>query len=231
MVKRFLFIDGGQYPEEWISLAAEELEQGAVVVHPTETVHGFGCRWDCREATERIVRIKGRGPGKSMLFLVPDLDWVERLTTGLSPESIRLIEIFWPGPLTLVFKASAAARKACSWLGETVALRRSPHAFTSRLVERLNRPMISTSLNLTGQPVPENPVHFLSEVLPLSSIGRDSLSLELAVIDRSERAGQKHLLPSSVVRPVKNGYVMLREGAVKAEEIGRLTGLERMEID
>lgn len=229
MVKRFLFLDGGQYPEEWINLAAEELAKGAVVVHPTETVHGFGCRWDCPEATERIMRMKGRDPGKSMLFLVPSLDWVKRLTTGLTPESIRMIEKFWPGPLTLVFQASASAREECPWLGATVALRRSPHAFTSRLVKRLDSPIISTSLNLTGNPVPEDPVHFLSEVLPSALAGNKSLCLELAVIDRSARSGQNRALPSSVVQPVKNGYIMLREGAVAAEEIGRLTGLERME--
>jgi L-threonylcarbamoyladenylate synthase len=120
VVKRFLFLDGGQFPVEWISLAAGALDGGSVVVHPTETVHGFGCRWDCREAAERIVRMKGRDPGKSMLFLVPDLNWVERLTTGLSPESIQMVEKFWPGPLTLVFQASESVRKECPWLGETV---------------------------------------------------------------------------------------------------------------
>jgi tRNA A37 threonylcarbamoyladenosine synthetase subunit TsaC/SUA5/YrdC len=89
--------------------------------------------------------------------------------------------------------------------------------------------MISTSLNLTGQPVPDDPVHFLRETLPSSFIGRDPICLELAVIDRTERNGRNSALPSSVVQPVKNGYIMLREGSVAAEEISRLTGLERME--
>ncbi|MCE5271592.1 L-threonylcarbamoyladenylate synthase [bacterium] len=228
MVERFLLLEGDTFPSEWVALAAEKLEQGAVVVHPTETVHGFGCRWDSRAAHERIVRLKGREPGKAMLFLVPDTGWVERLAQGISPEAAALMQAFWPGPLTLVFNASGAAHERCPWLGETVALRRSPHPFTAKVVERLALPMVSTSLNRSGQPVPEDPVRFLTEVLP-AELGDEPPKprVELAVIEsRAPGSGAGTGLPSSLVRPLSGGFELLRSGAVSAEEISRRTGLE-----
>jgi len=225
VVERFLLLEGGSFPAEWVNLAAEKLEQGAVVVHPTETVHGFGCRWDSRTAQERIERFKGREPGKAMLLLVPGVEWVERLTEEISAEAEVLMRAFWPGPLTLVFETSGAARERCPWLGETVALRRSPHPFTRQVVERLGLPIVSTSLNRSGQPMPSDPIRFLTESLP-AELGNGIKTVELAVIDRRLADAERPGLPSSLVRPESGGFELLRCGAVSAEEISRRTGLE-----
>ena len=108
------------------------LETGGVLAYPTETVYGLGCDPFNREALERVFHLKNRSLSQSPLLLIPNTEWVLKLTQAIHPLAVRLVEAFWPGPLTLVF---SAASDIPPWLirdNETIALRWSSHPHRRR---------------------------------------------------------------------------------------------------
>jgi len=132
--------------------AAEIIDAGGIIVYPTETVYGLGANPFERSAVEKVMALKGRPLHQSPLILIPDVSWLPKLTKNISPVTARLIDHFWPGPLTIVFEA---AREVPSWLlrdDETIALRVSSHPWVESFMAHYQKPIISTSANVSGQP-------------------------------------------------------------------------------
>lgn len=128
------------------------LERGEVFAYPTETVYGLGADPLQRISVERIMQLKGRPLHQTPLILIPNREWITRLTKDVSPAAVRLMDAFWPGPLTIVFEAS---REVPSWLlrdDETIALRISSHPWVTSFLKAYDKPLISTSANASGQP-------------------------------------------------------------------------------
>ncbi len=224
MIEKLVTIHGGSYPEDLLDTAASLLKEGAVVVHPTETIHGFGCRYDSIEAVERIMRIKGREGKKPMILLVPGKGWIERLCREVPEAAWRLAELFWPGALTIVFHARQEVRQNCPWINQTVALRQTAHPFTAQLVQKIDLPVVSTSLSRSGQALPRDFRRFLDKLVEQFKTD-NSLRLELAIIDEKLENGSSQ--PSTIVSVVdKNSITLIREGALAAEEIAEISGLK-----
>ena len=131
-----------------LEAVARHLTEGGLVAMPTETVYGFGCIPDPAPLLD-LQRLKGRGPEKPFLLLipevesVPELDWV--------PEARELADVFWPGALTLVLMDP----KGVFPLGIRnpeggVAIRVSPHPLARAVVTTLGGPIVSTSANAPG---------------------------------------------------------------------------------
>lgn len=217
MLERSMVLNPTDFPDEWVNETVKALLEGAVVVHPTETVHGFGCRADNPEALKRIHNLKGRDPVKSFILLVQGVEWVGRFCPAPPSRALKLAETFWPGPLTIVSGTSPEARNEYPWLGETVALRQTPHPFTSRVVKNLGLPMVSTSLNRSGHPAPDDPLSFVK--------GLEGV-VELAVIDPASAAGSAGKASSVVAVSADGRLEMLREGVLTAARIQAITGLE-----
>ena len=127
------------------------LETGGVIAYPTETVYGLGCDPFNREALERVFYLKNRKLSQSPLLLIPNTDWLLKLAQNINPLAIRLVEAFWPGPLTIVF---SAASDIPPWLirdNETIALRWSSHPWIKAFLDFYQKPLVSTSANPSGQ--------------------------------------------------------------------------------
>jgi len=127
------------------------LEAGQIIAYPTETVYGLGSDPFQRSAVEKVMTLKGRPLHQSPLILIPNLDWLPKLTKNITPLAQQLIKAFWPGPLTIVFEVS---REVPSWLlrdDETIALRLSSHPWVQAFFEKYQKPIISTSANPSGQ--------------------------------------------------------------------------------
>ena len=223
MIERLVTISGGSYPEDLLDTAVSLLRGGAVVVHPTETIHGFGCRYDSSEAVQRIRRIKGREGDKPMILLVPGKDWIEKLCKQVPEAAWKLADLFWPGALTIVFRARQQTLRSCPWLYQTVALRQSAHPFTARLVQQIDLPVVSTSLSRSGHALPEDSRRFLDKLVEQFKT-EDSLRLELVIIDEKLENGQSQ--PSTVVSvSEKDSITLIREGSLRAGEIAGKSGL------
>jgi L-threonylcarbamoyladenylate synthase len=136
--------------------AIEHLARGGLVAFPTETSWGLGADARSDLAIARLHAWKGRDPAKPISVLVSGVDELAALGADASASARRLAAAFWPGPLTLVLRASAKLAGGVAGPGGAVGLRCSPHPAAAALA-RLARvrgigPLTATSLNRSGEP-------------------------------------------------------------------------------
>ncbi|PIT87093.1 MAG: hypothetical protein COU31_04955 [Candidatus Magasanikbacteria bacterium CG10_big_fil_rev_8_21_14_0_10_40_10] len=133
-----------------ISQAVDLLKKGRVIVFPTETSYGLGCDATDQSAVDRVFAIKDRKSDKPLLVLVADLTMAKEYLLWNS----RIDELagrYWPGPLTIIGRVSQKrlAKGVESEQG-TLAVRVSPHPIVQLLINKLGRPIVATSANLSG---------------------------------------------------------------------------------
>jgi len=195
------------------------LERGGVAILPCDTIYGLVGVAPESEACLRD--LKGRHE-KSFLRLIPTERWLSEFTTSRLPPTLRG---FWPGPLTVIFDAKAAASAPEAGQGQgqsvagelhpragqldgdgpavtTVALRVPKDAMLVRLMERLERPLFSTSVNPAGKPA----LWRIADILA-SFEGRVDL-----VVDAGDRPGG---VPSTILDVTGRPFRVLRRGAVE----------------
>jgi len=127
--------------------ALHVLNEGGVIIYPTETSYGLGCDFYNKKAMAKIYKIKKRDQGKPLPVIVPDIITASYLV-NFDDNSRRLALSHWPGPLTLVLPF-----KYCKWQGhcdDFLALRVSSHPFASELARNFGKPIVSTSANFQG---------------------------------------------------------------------------------
>lgn len=126
------------------------LKAGGVIVFPTETSYGIGCRAYDAAAVARVVSAKGRPEGKPLPVLLPSVEALrqKRLETPLA----ILADAFWPGPLTLVVPAFPGLPAPITADTNMVGVRVSAHPIARALVEALGEPLVATSANRSGHP-------------------------------------------------------------------------------
>lgn len=133
-----------------IEAAAAALRRGGVVVFPTETSYGVGCRAFDADAVARVIEAKGRPDGKPLPILLPSVKDLQR--RRLETPLIVLAEAFWPGPLTLVVPAFPGLPPPITADTNMVGVRMSAHPLARALVEALGEPLVATSANRSGHP-------------------------------------------------------------------------------
>ena len=146
---------------EGLATAVAALRAGEVVVFPTDTVYGIGVAIEHAAGPEALYRAKRRPAAKSIPWLVAALDDIGRFGRDVPGYGWRLAEEGWPGPLTLVVRASDRVPAAFRSAAGTVALRMPDHPIPLALAAAAG-PLATTSANLSGQP----PAVALSEVDP-----------------------------------------------------------------
>ncbi len=126
------------------------LQAGAVVIFPTETVYGIGTSVFSLAGIRRIYELKGRHGRKPLALLVPSLAAAKPLVEAIPPEATRLARRFWPGPLTLVFKASPLGRLVTGGLA-TIGVRIPDHPIALAILKKVGIPLATTSVNRSGR--------------------------------------------------------------------------------
>ncbi len=182
--------------------AVRLLSAGGVVALPTETVYGLAARADNAVAVAKIYKIKGRRKSNPLTICVSSITQAQTIAE-ISPLARRLMEAFWPGPLTLVLPLKAGApicAAASAGLG-TIGLR-IPDA---DWVQSIKEPLVLPSANTSGQASPRTAQDIADDL-------GDKIPL---IID----GGSCKLGVDSTVISIENGKVkLLRAGAVKAED-------------
>lgn len=102
----------------------------------------------------RVYEIKGRDLTKPLLLLIPDVESLSPLVKRISIRARRLMEAFWPGPLTLVFQASESVPRVCLGGGNTVAVRLPNSSVALALLREVAAPVTASSANPSGGPQP-----------------------------------------------------------------------------
>ena len=131
--------------------AIKVLRHSGVVAFPTETYYGLAVEPTDTAALARLFALKQRPESKPLLLLIDQLDQLMEVVSEIPKEYRRLIEMFWPGPLTLIFPARPEVSPLVTGGTGTVGVRISPHPVARELVRRVGRPVTATSANLSGR--------------------------------------------------------------------------------
>lgn len=187
--------------------AIKTLKRGGIVVFPTETTFGVGCRMDDKKAVRRLIKIRRREEGKPFLVLVSSLKMAKKYWQKLPTEVESLAKKFWPGPLTIVFFCKKQVVPSLVRAGgETLGVRMPPHKIALELVEGVGVPILAPSANFAGESTP----------FKFSDLNPKLTSL----VDFVLRAPcGKFKQASTVIDCTKKPWQILREGAITKEKI------------
>jgi L-threonylcarbamoyladenylate synthase len=193
---------------EWeaISAAARVIVAGGVVAFPTDTTYGLAASIHCEQAVRRLRRIKSRRDDKPFLVIVADTDWVRELAVVTS-EHLRLMETYWPGPLSIVFEASGAVPGYILGPGRTVALRVPDDTLAQSILRACGMPLVVPSANLKGREPAVSGRGLVRDFGDKVDLVLDGGLLESAV-------------PSTIVTLGRHGLEVLREGRLVVREAG-----------
>ncbi len=198
-----LIVEIDQSPET----LKEVFRRGGIIAYPTETFYGLGVDPFSTDALERLFKLKGRPGGKPVLVVIRDVAELNGLVAEIPPHARTLMERHWPGPLTIVFRARKKLPALLTGNTGKIGVRLSSSPLTRRLLEILSSPLTSTSANPSGR----EPARDHTEVLQYFGDGVD------VIIKTAERLKARQ--PSTVVDVTAERPVVIREGAVKIEEI------------
>jgi len=128
---------------EIVDCCVEALKHpGAVLLVPTETVYGLVCRWDDKEAIDRIYELKGREKAKQLALFVDSVDTLKKYDLYLNENAEKIASKLCPGALTVVVPTPA---------GDTLGFRIPDHPFVLELLQKIGYPLASTSANRSGE--------------------------------------------------------------------------------
>ena len=137
--------------EKSLDRAVEILRQGGVIAYPTETFYGLGVDTTNEKAIERLFAVKGRDFRNPIPVIVGAENDLAYAATEVPHLAKDLIARYWPGPLTLIFAASAAISPRLTAGTEKIGIRVSSHPIARLLAQKLSFPLTSTSANRSGQ--------------------------------------------------------------------------------
>ena len=187
------------------------LKQDGLVVFPTETFYGLGANCFSPEAVRKIYALKMRDIHKPLSIVISDLDMIDVVVSEIPPVFKILTSAFWPGPLTLVLKASSRVPKELTGSSGTIGVRLPDHRMLRSLVSHAGFPLTATSANLSGEEDISDP----ADVIRLFS-GKVDI-----IIDGGKTEGGK----ASTVLDVSSSRIqVLREGKISLSSLVKVLG-------
>lgn len=200
-----------------IGEAADILKRGGLVAFPTETVYGLGGDALNPAAAAAIYAAKGRPSDNPLIVHIAQRDQLTQLTGCVSETAEKLMDAFWPGPLTMIFKKKEAVPDGTTGGLSTVAVRMPDDPVTLALIRESGLCIAGPSANLSGSPSPTSWEHVYNDlngrIDAILQSGESRVGIESTVLDLTEE------IPT-----------VLRPGWVTPEEIGAVIG-GRVEMD
>ena len=194
-------------PESWESMIAETqkvLKGGGVIAFPTDTFYGLGANPYNTKAVDKIYSIKGRDPEKPLLLLIDSILKLAGLVEEISEASAKLIESFWPGPLTMLFKPKHTIPKNITT--GLIGIRQPGNLITRKILAGLNYPLTAPSANFSG----EDPTTTAEQV-------KDRLGNKVdLILDAGICRGGE---PSTLVDTTKTPVRLVRAGPINFKSI------------
>lgn len=187
--------------------AADVMAAGGVVLYPADTIYGLGCLAGDRDAVRRVYAVKGRPETKPSLVLVDSPAMAAAMAAEVPPLARRLMDVCWPGPLTLVLRAASGVAGGLTAGTGKLGVRFPADEFCVAMVRFAGAAVVSTSANRTG----EEPADRFDPLL--AQFGEE---VDLA-IDGGLRRGR----PSTIVDVSGGSLDILREGAYSTADLRR----------
>lgn len=196
---RIFVVSAVQPDEAAIREAARVLREGGLVAFPTETVYGLAADATNPKAIERLNQVKGRPPEKPYSWHLAEEAQVRQFVQDVPPMAARLMQTFWPGPLTIVLPAKEQG---------TIGFRVPNHPVAQQFLRECRRPVVAPSANRSGFPPPTD--------------GKEVLAALDGQCECLLDAGPTPLgRESTVVSVAHDRLTILREGAISAEDVRR----------
>lgn len=147
-----------------INTALKHLKQGRIILYPTDTVWGIGCDATNPEAIKKIFRLKQRAESKSMICLVSNIKMLEQYIEKVPDAAFDIIKNATK-PTTIIYEKPMDVAENLINDDHTLAIRVVNEGFCNELINKLQRPIVSTSANISGQPTPKSYKEISMEIL------------------------------------------------------------------
>ncbi|MDZ7611883.1 MAG: L-threonylcarbamoyladenylate synthase [Candidatus Moranbacteria bacterium] len=172
---------------EKITRAAGIIKKGGLVAFPTETVYGLGANGLDENAVKKIFLAKGRPQDNPLILHVSSIKQAQSLAEEIPEKAEKLMNKFWPGPLTLILKRSKLVPNIIAGGLESVAIRIPENDIAIELIRRSGRPLAAPSANLSGKPSPTSASHVLDDlggrIEAVIDGGETQIGIESTVVD------------------------------------------------
>lgn len=190
-----LNINHKQAPE--LYRAAQLLAESEVVAFPTETVYGVGAKVFDQAAVGKIFTAKNRPTAQALLVHISKIEQVSGIAAEITRDARLLMEMFWPGPLSIILPASRQVPLVVTGGKATVGLRMPSHPVAKNLID-MTGPLAATSANLSGRPSPLTAEQVKEDlqgrIAAILDGGPTGLGIESTIIDLSQE-------PYAIIRP------------------------------
>ncbi|MFH0853783.1 MAG: L-threonylcarbamoyladenylate synthase [bacterium] len=190
--------------KQTVSAAVKALKQGKLIVYPTDTAYALGADYLNSQALIDIQKLKGRQQFKPLPLIASDLSQVKKIANLTKPE-LDLAEQYWPGPLTLLVKPKKELPYELTLDKDLVAIRVPNQAIARQIAAQMNRPIVSTSINVTKQPAIFQP----SEIIKLVPRAEELIEL---IIDGGVLP---KVAPSTIAQALNDKIIIHRSGSIK----------------
>lgn len=182
----------------------EVIKNGGVVIMPTDTIYGIIADATNEKAIQKVYEMKKRNENKPMLMLVNGIKMLNQYVSSINDIENKLIDELWPGALTIIFNKKNVSDLLTGGL-DTVGIRYPDNELLINIMNELNVPLLSTSVNVSGD----------ASATCIDNINESILNNVDYVYDVGECKGE-----ASTIVAVKDSELrVLREGSIKSNEI------------
>ena len=198
--------------ESSIEEAVKVLKNGGTVIFPTDTVYGLGTSFTSLDGIENIYKIKKRDISKPLIALISDVKYLEKLIDFRFrdiKEIQKIIEKYWPGELTIVFRVNENIPKNAISDGNTIGVRIPKNEISLKIIENSGGIVFTTSANISGEKSPVKTQDISYDILEKTDFILDGGTILNGV-------------PSTVIKYSAGKISVLREGNIKTGEILKL---------
>jgi L-threonylcarbamoyladenylate synthase len=189
-------------------LIKETINASKLIVFPTETVYGIGANALDPLAAKNIYKTKGRPSDNPLIVHIANKQDVKKYVKNISHKALKLINAYWPGPLTLIFNKNKVIPKTTTGGLNTIAIRMPSNKIAQKIIKLAGVPLAAPSANLSGKPSSTKLEHvkadFMNKVSIIVDGGDSSIGLESTVVDTSVN-------PITILRPGSISKKMLEK--------------------
>lgn len=186
---------------------AKELQNGALIIYPTDTVYGLGCSIERSKSVEKVARLKGKKPEKANLAMIfYDLSHISDYTKPLSNTTFRLLKKTLPGPFTYILEANNNLPKVFKHKKKEVGIRIPDNNIPRELVRLSGTPIVTTSIHDDDEII-----EYTSDPVMIYENFKDKVDI---IID----GGYGNNIPSTIVSAIDDEFEVIRQGLGYLEE-------------
>ncbi len=219
--------DSEKVDMEVIHEAGSVIRHGGLVAFPTETVYGLGADGMDAEASAKIYAAKGRPSDNPLILHISNLNMLEDIAAEIPDTAKKLMEQYWPGPMTLIFKKKPAVPYGTTGGLDTVAVRYPAHQVALKLIEAAGTPIAAPSANTSGRPSPTEAKHVIEDmdgrIDMIIDGGQVGIGIESTIVDVTTEVPMI-LRPGYITKAMVEAVV----GQVKVDKVVEAKSVEEL---